>query len=61
MKSRHRADDEPKTMQRRLEEYHRESAPILERYKGDRIISVEGAQSEKEVWRAIETAVTESR
>ena len=61
MKSRHRADDDPKTMQRRLAEYHRESAPILERYKGDRIVTVDGAQSEKEVWRAIETGLTESR
>jgi adenylate kinase len=61
MKSRHRADDDPKTMQRRLAEYHRESAPILERYKGDRIVTVNGAQSEKEVWRAIETGLTESR
>jgi adenylate kinase len=61
MKSRHRADDDPKTMQRRLAEFHRESTPILERYKGDRVITVNGAQSEKEVWRSIETALAESR
>ena len=60
MKSRHRADDDPKTMQRRLAEFHRESAPILERYKGDRVITVDGAQSEKEVWHSIETALTGS-
>jgi adenylate kinase len=60
MKSRHRAGDDPKTAHRRLEEYHRESAPILERYKGDRIITVDGAKSEKEVWRSIEAALAES-
>jgi adenylate kinase len=60
MKARHRADDDPKTINRRLEEYHREAAPILERYKGDRIIAVDGAKSEKEVWRAIEAALAES-
>jgi adenylate kinase len=61
MKSRHRAGDDPKTAHRRLEEFHREAAPILERYKGDRVITVNGAQSEKEVWRSIETALAESR
>jgi adenylate kinase len=60
MKARRRADDDPKTMQRRLDDFHRESAPILDRYKGDRIIKVNGALSEKEVWRSIETAL-ESR
>src|SRR5579862_445401 len=42
MKARHRADDDPKTISRRLAEYHREAAPILERYKGDRVITVNG-------------------
>jgi len=60
MKARHRADDDPKTISRRLAEYHREAAPILERYKGDRVITVNGAQSEKEVWHSIETALAES-
>lgn len=59
MKARHRADDDPKTINRRLEEYHREAAPILERYKGDRVITVDGAKSEKEVWHAIEAALAE--
>jgi adenylate kinase len=57
MRSRHRADDRPDTMRRRLEEFHKESAPILERYKGDRVLTVDGTGSEKEVWRAIETAL----
>lgn len=60
MKARHRADDDPKTISRRLAEYHHEAAPILERYKGDRVITVDGAQSEKEVWHSIETALAAS-
>ena len=59
MKSRNRAGDDAKTARRRLDEFHRESAPILERYKGSQIISVDGARSEKEVWRSIETALAE--
>jgi adenylate kinase len=57
MRSRHRADDRPATMQRRLEEYRQQSAAILDHYKGDRVLTVDGSHSEKEVWQAIETAL----
>lgn len=57
-----RADDTPEGIARRLEIYHRETAPLSEHYRATgRLIGVEGSGSVDEVWaeitRALEQAV----
>ena len=56
-----RADDTPETIARRLEIYHRETAPLSEYYRaGDRLVGIEGSGTVDQVWTEIENALDQA-
>jgi adenylate kinase len=57
MQKRHRADDTPETISRRLEEYHRNAQFLVDRYPGEQLRKVNAARSEEQVWRDVEQAL----
>ena len=57
MKRRHRAQDSPEMIERRLAEYHHESEFILERYTGNQLYKIDGSGDEQHVWHDIERAL----
>ena len=59
MKRRHRADDSPDMIERRIAEYHHEAEFILERYRGAQFHKIDGSPDEQHVWRDIEHALGE--
>jgi adenylate kinase len=54
MTRRHRADDSPDIMRRRLTEYHREAAAILSHYAGGRLLRIDGTPDAGMVSRQID-------
>ncbi len=50
MKRRGRSDDKPQLMQLRLDEYHKQSKAVLERYRGNQLKTIDATKSEDEVW-----------
>jgi adenylate kinase len=57
MTRRHRADDTPDMIGRRIAEYHREAEFILSRYQGAQLHRIDGSGDEQRVWRNIEQAL----
>lgn len=56
-----RADDTPEGIARRLEIYHRETAPLSEHYRAaGRLVGVEGSGSVDEVWTEITKALEQA-
>ncbi len=56
-----RADDTPEAMARRLEIYHRETAPLSEHYRvTGRLVGVDGAGSIDEVWTRVRDALAQT-
>jgi len=56
-----RADDTPEAMVRRLEIYHRETAPLSEHYRvTGRLVGVDGAGTIDEVWTRVQDALAQS-
>lgn len=60
MQRRHRADDSPDMITRRLAQYHREAQLILDRYPGKQLIKIDGSVDEQHVWHAIEEGLAAS-
>jgi adenylate kinase len=53
-----RADDNPETIDRRLETYHAQTAPLVEWYRArDKVAPVDGAPAIDEVWEQIRAAL----
>ncbi len=53
-----RADDTPAAIERRLETYHRETAPLVERYRAQGIVvGIHGERSINEVFAEIQQAL----
>jgi adenylate kinase len=53
-----RADDTPEAIERRLENYHRETAPLLEHYRTrGRFVPIHGDRSIHQVYSEIEEAI----
>ena len=56
-----RADDTPEGIARRLEIYHRETAPLSEHYRGEgKLVEVDGAGTIDEVWGQIQKALEQA-
>jgi adenylate kinase len=56
-----RADDTPEAIARRLEIYHRETAPISEHYRaGGKLVGIDGSGSVDEVWGEIHRALVQA-
>ena len=53
MKGRGRSDDKPDLMKLRLDEYHKQSKAVLERYRGDQLKAIDATKSTEDVWTAI--------
>jgi adenylate kinase len=58
MKGRGRSDDKPDLMQLRLDEYHKQSKAVLERYRGDQLKTIDATKSADDVWTNILRALT---
>lgn len=53
-----RSDDTAETIDRRLENYHAQTAPLVERYRArDRVAPIDGAPPIEEVWEQIRAAL----
>jgi adenylate kinase len=53
-----RADDTPEAIERRLENYHRETAPLLEHYRTrGRFVPIHGDRTVEQVYAEIELAI----
>jgi len=57
MQRRHRAQDSPDMVERRLAEYHHEAEFILEHYPGTQLHKIDGSGDEPHVWHDIEQAL----
>jgi adenylate kinase len=56
-----RADDTPEGIARRLEIYHRETAPLSEHYRGQgKLVEVDGGGTVDEVWAGIHKALEQA-
>jgi adenylate kinase len=56
-----RADDAPEAMARRLEIYHRQTAPLAEHYRATgRLVGVDGAGTIDEVWTRVQDALAQT-
>ena len=57
MKRRRRADDTPETIERRIQQYHKDANFLLERYPGAQLKKIDGARTEDQVWHDVEQAL----
>ena len=56
-----RADDTPEGIARRLEIYHRETAPLSEHYRvTGRLVGIDGSGTVDEVWAEITNALEQA-
>lgn len=60
MQRRHRAQDSPEMIERRLAEYHHEAEFILGHYPGTQLHKIDGSGDEQHVWHDIEQALAAS-
>lgn len=60
MQRRHRAQDSPEIIERRLAEYHHEAEFILGHYPGTQLHKIDGSGDEQHVWHDIERALAAS-
>jgi adenylate kinase len=57
MRTRHRADDSPENIDRRLSEYHRDAQVLMSHYPPAQLHKIDGSGDARHVWRAIEDAL----
>jgi len=57
MRTRHRADDSPEMIERRLSDYHRDAQFLASHYPPAQLHKIDGSGDEQHVWRAIEEAL----
>ncbi len=57
MRTRHRADDSPEMIERRLSDYHRDAQFLASHYPPAQLHKIDGTGDEQHVWRAIEEAL----
>ena len=57
MQGRHRADDSPEVIERRLAEYHHDAQFLTTHYPPAQLHKIDGSGDQQHVWRAIEEAL----
>ena len=57
MRTRHRADDAPENIERRLDAYHHDAQFVTTHYAPAQLHKIDGSGDERKVWRAIEEAL----
>jgi len=56
-----RQSDQPKIIEQRIKDYHREFDMISVYYPNARIVKIDGTQSEEKMWKAIQQALDEAK
>ena len=57
MRTRHRADDSPDVIERRLATYHHDAQFLMTHYPPAQLRKIDGSGDQQQVWRAIEEAL----